>query len=151
MEIVVNKIVAADELEAALAIRRRVFSVEQGIPEKLDQDGFDERAVHVIARAGDLFVATGRLLPEVDGTGHLARIAVLPGYRDRGLGKRIVLELERQARQLPLRRVELDAHEFLQSFYENLGYRLMPNHLRVAGYRLIKMEKEITREISSLI
>ncbi len=143
MEIQVQKITGDEEMAVAYAIRERVFSAEQRIPEELDRDGHDDRAFHVIVRVNGHYAATGRLLPETGGIGHLARIAVLPDYRGLGLGKRIMAALETHARHLRLRRLELDAHEFLQPYYERLGYQLLPEDISVAGYRLIKMAKDL--------
>lgn len=128
-------------MQCALVIRERVFVEEQGIPLFEDRDGNDERSVHVLACVGELPVGTGRLLPRPDGLGHLARIAVLPDFRGRGLGGRIVRTLESCARKAGLRGVYLEAHEHLAPFYRRLGYHRTPGTRRVGTHRLVNMTK----------
>ena len=132
----------ADEVAACLAIRRRVFVVEQGIPEELDDDGLDDRALHVVVGDGDRVVATGRLIVDGD-TGVLARIAVVPSHRGRGLGGRVVRRLEALAREHGARRVSLHPHQYLEAFYQRLGYHTVGGTSVVGEHVLITMVKDL--------
>lgn len=133
---------AADRRRAA-AIRHAVFVVEQGIPEHLDRDGLDDGATHVLGWWGDRAVATGRLVTEPEATGHLGRIAVLPDFRGRGLGRRVVAALETAARAQGLHTALLHAHSHLEAFYRALGYRPAGLPFDAGGYRLIPMKKTL--------
>ena len=133
---------SAQEVEQALQIRRRVFVEEQRIPADLDEDGFDETAVHVLGFAAGKPIATGRLVLSGDGRGRLARIAILPDHRGGGLGRQIVIFLERVARDKGLREVSLEPHRHLEAFYGKLGYRTVPGSSSKAGsHELITMSK----------
>ena len=137
----IRTVETARELDAALAIRRRVFVREQGIPEEIEVDGRDERATHVLIFDAGRPVATGRVV--VDGAeATLARIAVVPEARGRGLGRRIVEELERLAAEQGARRFELRPHDYLEPFYRRLGYARVSEGEVVAGHRLIRMRKK---------
>lgn len=131
----------AAQRRQARAIRRAVFVEEQGIPAALDADGRDAIGRHVLALDAGRPAATGRLIVEADGTGTLARIAVLPAYRGQGLGRRIVERLEGLARQAGCREVRLHAHAHLEPFYARMQYRAQPETTEAAGYRLVVMTK----------
>ena len=133
-----------EALEQTRAIREQVFAVEQGIPLDLVRDGLDASALHVLALVDDAPAATGRLTIANDREGILARIAVLPAYRGRGLGKRVVQHLETLARREGLAMVSLKPHQYLETFYANLGYEAVPGSFTTAGlHPLLTMTKRL--------
>ena len=96
-----------EEIIAARNIRKNVFVLEQGIPEEMDSDADEERSIHLLALGIDpRFIGTGRLTINED-AGVLSRISVIKQYRNRGVGKLILLELERIARQKWLEEFDL--------------------------------------------
>jgi predicted GNAT family N-acyltransferase len=117
------KVLAAtwqDDQEQLMSVRRRVFVEEQGIPESEEMDEMDPACRHALAytATGDL-AGTGRLAP----SGKIGRIAVLPGYRRRGIGAAIVAHLVNQATETGLPQVYLHAQADSVGFYERLGFR----------------------------
>ena len=113
------------ELEGAVAVRMRVFVGEQGIPADVEVDEADSSpdTVHAVALHQGAVIATGRLLPDVDGNGpHVGRMAVLPEWRRSGVGGRVLAFLEDQARALGFRQITLHAQEYVKSFYAAHGY-----------------------------
>ncbi|OII69180.1 MULTISPECIES: GNAT family N-acetyltransferase [unclassified Streptomyces] len=127
--------VAAGEAdrEAAFAVRRAVFVVEQGVPEDLEYDAYDATAVHVLAVRGDdgTALGTGRLLHGPDaasrtggaeGVGSLGRLAVTRAARGLGVGAALVRGIEDAARSCGLTAVDLHAQTHALGFYERLGY-----------------------------
>jgi predicted GNAT family N-acyltransferase len=119
-------------VSAAREIRVAVFVEEQGIPRHLELDEIDAHATHVLA-----------LTAAESGTPVIARIAVLPSHRGRGIGVRIVTMLEDIARREGRSAAELSPHYYLEDFYGRLGYRRIPGEDAVAGHRLIRMRKEL--------
>lgn len=134
---------AKEDIVEAWRIRREVFADEQGIPADLDPDGLDESAFHVLCRAGDAIVGTGRLVATGNGKGTLSRIAVRAAYRGQGLGRQIVQTLESVAVDQRLNALSLQPHEHLEEFYQSLGYHTVPGTDSVAGHALITMQKEL--------
>ena len=129
--------------KAALRIRTVVFVDEQRIPRELDEDGKDNRSVHVLAFHDGQAVATARLAVERDRTGVISRVAVLPAYRGSGLGGRMVGALEVLARERELTEVTLEPHEHLETFYGRLGFERVAG-TKVAGeHKLITMRKRL--------
>ncbi len=114
---------SARDLDDALAIRFRVFVMEQGVPIGSERDEYDRTAFHVLGRdAEGRPVATGRMV-EKEGRGKLQRIAVLSGQRGRGWGRKVVASLEAEASRRGLAECMLDAQVTALDFYRELGYQ----------------------------
>lgn len=142
--IVVEEARTPEALHQARAIRHQVFADEQGIPAALVHDGHDAAARHALALCDGAPAATGRLMVAPDGTGVLARIAVLPAYRGRGLGRRIVEHLETLARHQGIDTVTLKPHHYLEAFYARMGYVTVPGSFTTVGpHPLITMTKAL--------
>ena len=133
----------AAAMQAVRDIRHAVFVAEQGIPPELDRDGRDKSAVHVLVWCGASAVATGRMLRVGPQEGQLARIAVLPAFRGRGLGREVVRALEAEARKQGLRRLRLQAHRHLEDFYRNLGYECTGTTARAGTHVVIDMARTL--------
>jgi len=124
---------SADRL-AAWHIRERVFIREQGIEERIERDGLDEVARHLLAYDDDEAVGTARVLG-VDAEGgpipfetarvaKIGRMAVLPEKRRHGIGTRLLEAALALCRRHGLERAELSAQEYVASFYERAGFRI---------------------------
>lgn len=130
------------ELEAALALRERVFCGEQGVSPEADRDGRDPEALHVVAVDDGRVVGTCRLLVE-EGTARLGRMAVDRGARGRGLGAALLAEAERRAAAAGARRVMLHAQERARSLYARGGYQPVGEPFMEEGLPHIAMEKTL--------
>ncbi|MET1256572.1 GNAT family N-acetyltransferase [Aliikangiella maris] len=140
----VKVITAKDKLliESVYQLRNSIFIEEQGIAKALDKDGKDEASKHLLIYIDDTVAATGRLFMRSDGVAELSRIAVNPQFRGAGLGKLVVEELEKLARSQNTSRMILHPHDYLESFYAQLGYRRVDGIHIVSGYKLITMAKD---------
>lgn len=133
----------AEEIESARGIRKIVFGIEQGIPEELDLDEDDERSIHVLALTTDSeFIGTGRLTIN-EQAGILSRISIIQSFRNKGIGKLIIRELEAIAKEKGLRSLTLAPHTHLESFYAQLGYVKTEGEKAVGKYTLLTMSKSI--------
>ncbi|MET7572622.1 GNAT family N-acetyltransferase [Streptomyces sp. NPDC005492] len=118
--------------EACFAVRKDVFVVEQGVPQEIEYDAYDEAATHVLAvREDGTPLGTGRLLygeaaaAKTDGdltVGSLGRLAVTKEARGLGVGVALVRAIEDAARARGLAAVDLHAQTHALGFYERLGY-----------------------------
>lgn len=123
--IIVKPVETPAELEGAVAVRMRVFVGEQGIPADVEVDEADSApdTVHAVALHDGRVIATGRLLPDVDGKGpHVGRMAVEQDWRRSGVGGLLLTFLEEQGRALGFRQITLHAQEYVKSFYARHGY-----------------------------
>ena len=124
-DVIVKLVETPAELEGAVAVRMRVFVGEQGIPAAVEVDEADSApdTVHAVALHQGTVIATGRLLPDVDGKGpHVGRMAVERDWRRSGVGGQVLAFLEEQARALGFRQITLHAQEYVKSFYAGHGY-----------------------------
>jgi len=102
------------------AIRYQVFVLEQKVPEELEQDEQDPLSQHLLARTSKgQAIGTGRLLTD----GHIGRIAVLPDWRQYGIGRRLMEGLIELARQRDHQTVRLNAQVSAHDFYAKLGFQ----------------------------
>jgi YbgC/YbaW family acyl-CoA thioester hydrolase len=109
----------------AAPIREAVFTKEQGIDAKLDADGRDADALHVVAfnRLGTA-LGTGRLVSHAPGVAKIGRMAVLASMRGSSVGRQILDALVTAARQRGERQVLLHAQAGAVGFYQRLGWLL---------------------------
>ena len=105
--------------EKAFAIRKKVFVEEQGVDASLEYDN-EEQAHHYLLLLGEKPVATARWRETEKGI-KLERFAVLPGFRNRGIGeiilKEVLKDVTSQGKQVYL-------HSQLKAvpFYERNGF-----------------------------
>jgi predicted GNAT family N-acyltransferase len=116
--------------EQAFAIRRKVFVEEQGVDPALEYD-HEEEAHHYLLMLGDKPVATARWRETGKGI-KLERFAVLPSFRNRGIGEIILKEVLRDVR-LSEKPVYLHAQLKAVVFYERNGFKKSGGMFSEAG------------------
>lgn len=122
------------------AIRRTVFIDEQGVPEALEWDEQDAAAVHLLALADDGSpIGCARLLPDA----HIGRMAVLPAWRGRGVGRALLAAAEDEARARGHAVVALSAQTHAAGFYARTGYVAVGEVYEEAGIPHIAMRKTL--------
>ncbi|MET0050946.1 MAG: GNAT family N-acetyltransferase [Candidatus Thiodiazotropha sp.] len=101
------------------SVRVPVFIDEQGVPPELEWDDDDLTAYHLLALDNEQqAIGSARLL----GSGQIGRMAVLPAWRNRGIGTALLLALMEEADQRQLDRLFLHAQVHAVPFYERLGF-----------------------------
>lgn len=130
------------EMDALLALRDRVFCVEQGVPKREEIDGRDGDAIHLVAlRDGDeQVVGTCRLL-FVDRTVQLSRLAVEASARRQGIAMRLLEAADREAEAQGARRIVLHAQTYARDLYTTAGYEPRGRVFVEAGIEHVAMEK----------
>ena len=133
-----------DMLEEAFAIRQKVFVEEQGVPKSIERDNLDDKAIHMIVIFPDgKIVGTGRLITEGK-QGKIGRMAVLPEYRKKGLGHKLLLELIKIGILTGINTFYLHAQLPVVHFYKNVGFKPMSTEeFLEAGISHIAMELRI--------
>jgi len=108
-----------DDRTALQNLRRRVFIIEQRVPETLEWDDADATSIHALALdAQGQPIGTGRLLPD----GHVGRMAVIPQWRKHGVGSAILEFLIDRAWQQGHAAVHLNAQTHALDFYARHGF-----------------------------
>lgn len=106
----------------AFAIRLRVFVREQGVPEDIELDRDDRRAIHFLAVVPARAVGTARLVMR-GGRAKIGRMAVLKSQRRRGIGRKLLERAIATAKKFGARKIYLHAQVPVIGFYEKLGFR----------------------------
>lgn len=106
----------------AKLIRLVVFCDEQGYSKTDEFDDLDNISYHLVFYYGQYPVAAGRIYTDEDGLTHLGRIAVVKEHRGTGLGRRMMEEMIRKAREINSRSLHLSAQSRVVGFYEKLGF-----------------------------
>lgn len=103
----------------ARQVRESVFVAEQGVPREIEWDARDATSAHVLARDGEgSAIGTGRLLAD----GHIGRMAVLAGWRTKGVGRALLERLLEEARRKGMPRLALNAQTRACGFYRRFGF-----------------------------
>lgn len=130
------------ELSAALALRRRVFCEEQGVPLADELDGHDQGSLHLVALTGDTVVGTCRLVPVAE-TVQLSRLAVERAARRRGVASALLDAAESESLTSGGRRIVLHAQTYALALYRNHGYETRGRRFVEAGIEHVAMEKRL--------
>ena len=120
------------------AIRRAVFIDEQGVPEALEWDADDADAKHLLVVLADgTPIGCARLLPD----GHIGRMAVLPAWRGRGVGRALLAAAICLARAQGHATIRLSAQTHAAKFYADAGFVAEGDPYEEAGIPHIAMQK----------
>lgn len=122
MTVTVAEAVDAASRLRCMALRQRVFVLEQHVPLELEVDGEDDHCVHFLAVAGGVDVGTARLKALSALVAKAQRVAVDAAHRKHGVGRALMLALESAARARGHTSVVLSSQVSAIGFYERLGY-----------------------------
>jgi predicted GNAT family N-acyltransferase len=131
---VANRVQDWPELEK---IRHQVFIKEQGVPEALEWDEADATATHFIAMLNGEAVATARLTAE----GQIGRMAVLPQYRNQGVGSELLEFVLEKAKNSKTEQLFLHAQVSAIPFYTRHGFTVAGDVFYEAGIPHRKMAR----------
>jgi ElaA protein len=135
-----------DELYEILALRSRVFVVEQQCI-FLDMDGLDKEAFHLAGYADGKLVASTRILAAgiaYPGYPSIGRVVTAPEARGKGYGYDLMKESLKRLYELygevP---VKIGAQLYLKRFYETLGFLQSGDMYLEDGIEHIPMVKHL--------
>ena len=133
------------EFEAYFELRWRILRKPWGEARGTEVDELENTATHVAAfDEARRLVGVGRLQQVEGSLGQVRYMAVEPDCRSRGLGKSILVELERLARRQGMTTVVLDAREHAVGFYLKNGYEITgDSYLLFGAIPHSKMEKQL--------
>lgn len=144
MAIEVKRANSPGELENVFELRHSVFVMEQNVPVEIERDPLDATAIHGIAMNKNDIVGTGRLIIEEDGNALVGRMAVDQTMRRKGIGAKLLIFLEEEAKSHGAELVTLHAQTYVKSFYAKHGYREEGETFSEAGIEHILMTKTIS-------
>lgn len=131
------------EMEQVFEIRREVFIREQGVPEEIEMDELDSKAIHVLASVDGEPVGCGRLFLE-GSDARIGRVAVKKDMRRSGIGDGICKLLISIAGDEGAERAIIGAQLTAVEFYRSLGFEKEGDTFIEAGIKHIRMIKELS-------
>ena len=128
----------------AYYVRIQAMAKKHHIPLRREFDEHDTPDTRYIVMTDDDFpVATARMYPLRDESVMIGRVVVLPEYRHRGIGTRVVRECEKWAAELGFRKAVLESRDNKTEFYLRMGYTVCGEAVDGDTFRCIRMEKQI--------
>lgn len=126
-------------------LRWRVLRQPWGQPLGSERDELDATAYHLLAlNTYQEAVGVGRLHADYSGIGYIRYMAVDEKYHHQGIGSRILIALEEQARQNELRLIQLNARNTARDFYLQAGYTVIgKSHTLYGVVAHTRMEKQL--------
>ncbi|OYU97437.1 MAG: GNAT family N-acetyltransferase [Bacteroidetes bacterium B1(2017)] len=139
MNLELIRIIETADLEAAWAIRKEVFVVEQNCPEDIEWE-FEEESIHYLASLNGKAVGTARWRQTENGI-KLERFAVLMEARNKGVASALVQKLLDETNDQNLKRY---LHAQLQAapLYAKFGFKPHGPNFWEADIEHVKMVKE---------
>lgn len=112
------------------------------------RDEFDEHDCdgtrYIILLDSGYPIATCRFYELDSKTVTIGRVVVLPEYRGKDLGRRVVTEAEQWIKELGYKRIEIESRTVAVDFYKKLGYTELDGAIVRSGvFDCIRMEKNI--------
>ena len=132
----------------AYYVRIQGMAKQHGITLRREFDDHDAPDTKYIVLTDSGFpVATCRLYPLSGEAAMIGRVVVLPEYRGKGLGSRLMREAEAWLSDLGFTRAVVESRDVAVGFYRRLGYAVTdPEIIHGDTFDCIRMEKELQRE-----
>ena len=129
----------------AYYVRIQGMAKQHNITLRREFDEFDTPDTKYIVLCDGTFpVATCRICLQNEGAAMIGRVVVLPEFRGKGLGRRVVEEAETWLRELGVARVVIESRDVAVGFYEKLGYTVAdPRIIHGDTFNCIRMEKSL--------
>ncbi|MFC1538679.1 GNAT family N-acetyltransferase [Candidatus Latescibacterota bacterium] len=114
-------------------------------PKGSERDELEDMAFHLMICEFDRNpVGIGRLHFNNDNEAQIRYMAVEKQYRKKGIGKLILSELEKEAKNRYVQQIILNARESAVTFYQSSGYTILePSHILFNSIRHFKMIKNL--------
>lgn len=112
------------------------------------RDEFDEHdcegTKYIILLDHGYPIATCRFYEVAEERVTIGRVVVLPEYREKHLGERVIHEAESWIRELGYKEIVVDSRTVAVGFYEKLGYEQINDEIYMSGvFECVKMHKTL--------
>ncbi|MBM7717336.1 GNAT family N-acetyltransferase [Siminovitchia sp. FSL H7-0308] len=131
-----------DQLQDAYAIRKKVFVEEQHVPLEIEIDDHENDSSHFVLYDENKPVGAGRFRI-LNGKGKVERICILPSYRGKGAGLKVMKKIEEFASDLYIKELVLNAQTSAIPFYTKQGYEVVSEEFFDAGIPHRTMKKTL--------
>lgn len=129
----------------AYYVRIQGMAKQHGITLEREFDEHDTPDTKYIVLTDDDFpVATCRFYPLDDESAMIGRVVVLPEYRGKRLGQRVINEMEAWLSELGYRKAVIESRDVAVDFYKKFGYVITdPTIIHGDTFDCVRMEKSL--------
>jgi ribosomal protein S18 acetylase RimI-like enzyme len=144
-DLVVRQPRTRQEWQDYYALRWQILRAPWEQPPGSERDQLEGESVHLMLSCGDgEVVAVGRLHRAREQVAQIRYMAVATEFQRRGLGRRLLAQLEGEAIQTGYTQIILEAREHAVAFYRRHGYRVVrPSHELFGQIRHFLMTKRL--------
>ena len=130
----------------AYYVRIQGMALQHGITLRREFDDKDTpETKYIVLTDEDFPVATCRINPIDTTSALIGRVVVLPEYRGKELGRRVVNEAEAWIRDLGFSHIVVNSRETAVGFYQKLGFTVTdPTPIQGDTFRCIRLEKSLS-------
>jgi ribosomal protein S18 acetylase RimI-like enzyme len=126
-------------------LRWRVLRKPWGQPEGSEKDDLEDESIHLMACQGGGVCGVARAHFNSPGEAQIRYMAVDEPYRAKGIGSKLLVELEKRIKQKGARQITLNAREIAVGFYEEHGYEIVAkSHTLYGSIEHFKMQKRLS-------
>jgi len=133
-------------VEACLPVRHAVLWPD--LPPEASRVPDDDDALHYAAFAGDVIVGCGSFFTLDAQRVRLRKMAVLPDWQGRGIGRALILHAAADLRAAGYARLVLDARTTATGFYATLGLACVGDVFVKQGLDYLRMEGALPGGVS---
>ena len=125
----------------AYYVRIQAMAKKHHITLRQEFDEYDTPDTKYIVVTEDEFpIATARMYPVEDAM-MIGRVVVLPEYRHKGIGSKVVAACEEWAVELGYKKAVVESRDNKMDFYKQLGYEARGEAGEGETFRCVRMEK----------
>ena len=125
-------------------LRWRVLRKPWKQPKGSEKDDLEDKSIHLMARAGPNVIGVARAHFNSANEGQIRYMAIDQQYRGKGIGSKLLAELEKRVRQKGTCLITLNARETAVGFYENHDYEIVAkSHTLYNSIEHFKMTKNL--------
>lgn len=113
------------DVERIIDLRYKILREPWQQPKETSTDGMEDKCFNAfIEDANGTVIACGRLQENENKIGQIRYMAVDSNQQGKGLGKHILIALEKKGKEIGLTTIQLQARENAVAFYETNNYLL---------------------------
>ena len=133
-----------EEFEQYYHLRWKILRQPWGEPVGSERDELEGESIHVMVVEDSVVLGVGRGHLNFVDEGQIRYMAVEENQQGKGIGERILMELEKRLHLRQARYIVLNARESAVGFYEKFGYKVVEKgHTLFGEVQHFRMRKRI--------
>lgn len=132
------------DFESYYDLRWRILRKPWNQPKGSEKDDLEDKSIHLVACAGSIVIGVARAHFNSANEAQIRYMAIEQQYRGKGIGGKLLAELEKRVRQKDATHITLNARKTAVGFYENHDYEIVAkSHTLYDSIEHFKMKKNL--------